>query len=365
MLLKDKIVDTKPREKAGSTSGSRFDYQKDWSLCKLIECHETQSDYVIVFDWHEDLLIMNSEHNPEKVSFFQIKGKKSGNWTIAKLITSETGKDGKPLLSIIGKLYDCKTKYDLETTSLNFVSNARFSVNLTDNSASLAKETICIIELTSEEKEKLKSKLKEEHGLTTDPIYEEITFLKVLDLSLDDSKTHTQGKISDFLDSLYQGRKFNIPSVYRMLFDEVKRRANYNKEILSYVDLISNKSIGKSQFERIIDATGINKNFDEIWNRAELELQNDGLKFQDRRKLKQAWKKLEIERMDPNNDYLIKLMGSIKSVSNEQENNGVFNTLNLVEIMESIFISFNNSTKIPLSYDESFIKAIILSEIYE
>ena len=160
MPLKDKIVTVKPREKAGSISGSRIEYQKDWSICKLIECHTTTSDYVIIFDWHEDLIVMDSEHSPQKVAFFQIKGKKSGNWTIGSLIKSETGKDGKLLLSIIGKLYDCKTKFDLETTSLNFVSNARFNVDLENKLSSLAKDNICIIELSQSEKDALKKKLK-------------------------------------------------------------------------------------------------------------------------------------------------------------------------------------------------------------
>ncbi|MDP3682434.1 MAG: dsDNA nuclease domain-containing protein, partial [Ignavibacteria bacterium] len=85
MMLKDKIVNTKPREKAGSTSASRFDYQKDYSICKLIESHLTSNDYIIIFDWHEDLIIMDSELNPQTVSFYQIKGKKTGTWTIKQL----------------------------------------------------------------------------------------------------------------------------------------------------------------------------------------------------------------------------------------------------------------------------------------
>lgn len=77
MILKDKIVAVIPREKAGPTSSSRFDYQKDWSICKLIESHNNANDYVIIFDWHDDLIIMDSENNPTKVSFYQIKGKKN------------------------------------------------------------------------------------------------------------------------------------------------------------------------------------------------------------------------------------------------------------------------------------------------
>ncbi|MGB4400146.1 MAG: DUF4297 domain-containing protein [Daejeonella sp.] len=365
MTLKDRIVNTKPREKSGSTSASRFDFQKDWSICKLIESHQTSKDYVVIFDWHEDLIIMDSENDPTKVSFYQIKGKKSDNWTLKQLIDSKTAKDGSSLLSIIGKLYDCKSKFDLEVTSLNFVSNARFSVGLADKSTSKAKNEICIVELSDTDKATLTAKIKSEHKLTSDPIYEDITFLKVLDLSLDGSKTHTQGKIADFLEFLKPGGKFNIPSVYRMLFDEVRRRTNYNTEIIAYHDLLANKAIGKSQFEKIIYATGINKDYDEIWIRIEPILTSNGMKFQEIKNLKQAWSKLELEKMNPNNDFLFKIIDNIEAITKEQEGNGTLTSFNLQESIESIYNAFNDAKSILLSYNVSFIKAIILSEIYE
>jgi hypothetical protein len=364
MQLKDKIISS-PREKAGSTSSSRFDFQKDWGICKLIEYHQTNSDYVIVFDWHEDLIIMDSEYNPTRISFYQIKGKKSGNWSLNDLIKSEKDKKGNPLLSIIGKLYDCKIKHEMETTSLNFVSNARFNVNLNDRSSSLAKNEICIVELTSVEKAKISAKLKLEHFLTSEPIYEDLTFLKVLDLSLDDSKNHTQGKITTFFDSIYPGKKFNAPTVYRMLFDEVKRRSNYNKEIHTFQDLLSNKAIGKSEFEKIIDATGISKDYDEIWKRAEAILLASGLSFKDSQSLKKSWTTLEVEKMNPSNTFLHKLIDTINQLCVEKMGDGSMEKFNLLECLDSVSKSYRSKNSLPPSYDENYIKAIILSEIYE
>jgi hypothetical protein len=365
MFLKDKIVNTKPREKSGSTSASRFDFQKDWSICKLIESHLTSNDYVVIFDWHEDLIIMDSEHNPKKVEFYQIKGKKSDNWTLKQLMDSKTAKDGSPLLSIIGKLYDCKSKFDLETTSLNFVSNARFNVELADKSTSKAKNEICIVELSDADKATLSAKIKAEHSLTADPIYATLTFLKVLDLSLDGSKTHTQGKIADFLESLKPGGKFNVPSIYRMLFDEVRRRTNYNADVVAYNDLLTNKAIGKNQFEKIINATVVTKDYDEIWKGIEPILTSNGMKFQEIKKIKQAWSKLELEKMNPNNNFLLRIIESIKIIAKKQEGEGKLTLLTLQENIESIYDTFKSVQPMYLSYDVAFIKSIILSEIYE
>lgn len=365
MALKSKIVTQKPREKSGSTSASRFDYQKDWSLCKLIESHISGKDYVAIFDYHDDLIIMDSESNPKSVDFFQIKGKKNGNWTTANLLTSAKAKDGSPLLSILGKLYDCKSKFELETTSLNFVSNARFNVQLTDKSSSLSKDTICIIELSDDEKNEIKAKIKKEHSLSTDPVFEDISFLRVVDLSLDDSSTHAKGKVDTFINDLFPGKKFNSASVYRMLYDEVKRRSNYTKDILNYNDLLLNKAIAKSEFDKIIKATGIEKDYAELWKRIEGVLYSDGLPFSDLKRLKQNWDKLEIERMNPTNSILFNLIKQSKDLISKEESAKGFDKLKLFECVTKVSSQMKISKNESLSYDDNFIQAIILAEIYE
>ncbi len=362
LSLTEKIVKTKPREKSGSVSSSRFDYQKDWSLCKLIDTHRSGSDYIAIFDWHEDLLIMDNETRPNSITFYQIKGKKSGNWTVSSLISSDKDKDGELLLSILGKLYDCKSKFNIETSSLNFVSNARFNVKLSAGDKSLSKDSICIIELSEDERKEIVGKIKSEHKLKDDPKFEDITFLKVVDLSLDDSSGHAKGKITEFLDEIFPGKSFNVPSVYRMLFDEVKRRTSCNKDILTFDDLVNNKGIAKSQFEDIIRATGIKTDYKEIWRRAEIELQANLVSFQDRRKLGQNLTRLELEKMEPNNHVLFSLITKVKSLIIEEETNLV--GLNLHQQIETILGKLK-SHAIPTGYDDFFLRAIILFEFYE
>lgn len=268
------------------------------------------------------------------------------------------------MLSILGKLYDCKSKFELETTSLNFISNARFSFKLSDGTNTLSKDEICIIELSDSDKKEIIKNLKEEHKLSTDPIFENITFLKVVDLSLNDSPGHTKGKISDFLNQHYPDNKYNIPTVYRMLFDEVKRRSNYTQDILQYEDLINHKGIGKNQFEDFIKTTGISKNYDQLWIRIDLELQNNGLSFQKRKALQQNWKKLEIERMDSANDYLFSTIKKIIAIIRVEEEKSNFDSLTLLKCVENVYDKFVG-LNLGLGYSEEFIKSIILSELYE
>ena len=268
----DQFLKVKVRESAGSISASRFDYQKDWSICKLLEEHNKQSDYLFIFDYHDDLIIMDSEANPSKISFYQVKGKKNGKWSLNDLVKSDLSKDKSSyLLSIIGKLYSHKINFVDKVDSVNFVSNASFKVSLSSNDKSESKNTICIVELTPKDKIKIHEKLKTEHQLNQEDFaFESICFLRVVELSLDDSSTHTTGKLANFLNDRNPQKKYNVPLIYKVLFDEVKRRTSYSKEINDISGLLENKTLSKTKFNQMLDRIGVDKDYDEIWNKVQL-----------------------------------------------------------------------------------------------
>jgi hypothetical protein len=49
MALRDTFLSVKPREKPGSRSSARSDYQKHWALCQLLKLQSSGADYLIVF----------------------------------------------------------------------------------------------------------------------------------------------------------------------------------------------------------------------------------------------------------------------------------------------------------------------------
>ena len=72
MALRENLV-TRPRENSGSRSANRFDFQRDWSLCHLLELHDKGGEYVMVFEHHDDLATLDSEADPQKIKLVQIK----------------------------------------------------------------------------------------------------------------------------------------------------------------------------------------------------------------------------------------------------------------------------------------------------
>lgn len=108
--IQSDLIKVPQTETAGSRSPARFAYQRNWALAELIEYHLEGKDYVFAFEFHDDILILDSEVNPSNLQFVQVKTKTTGQkWTVHGLTKSEKGKNGNPeKLSIIGKLYENK-----------------------------------------------------------------------------------------------------------------------------------------------------------------------------------------------------------------------------------------------------------------
>ena len=132
MDLKNRLIQTPPRDLSGSTASGRFSYQQTWALCHLMELHNSGNDYVVIFDHHEDVTTLDSEDQPTRINGYQVKTKDNGNFTVPALLKQETSSStsANSLPSILGKLYDLKVRFPTEVDLLAIVSNTSVSVRL-------------------------------------------------------------------------------------------------------------------------------------------------------------------------------------------------------------------------------------------
>ncbi|MBA1162005.1 DUF4297 domain-containing protein [Bacillus licheniformis] len=357
MDLKQKISEQRPRETSGSRSSNRFDYQKDWAILKLIELYKTRQDFLLIMDYYDDIVVFNSEKNPEKIEFFQVKTSKS-NWTLNKLLKRRKGENGL-LPSIIGKMYGCKMQFPNNTLSLNFVSNSYLNIDLKDKDAkSLSKKRISFTELCDQKLKEIINQLKEEHSLKKDPDFIEITFFMVSDLIISDRETYVKGKLSDFLEELDPKGTFKISLVYNTLFDEVKRKNNYEGNVCDFEELSKRKGIGHSHFNSIIkNFIGVENKVEKMWSLVENRLNSEGVPMIEILELKESWDTYKIEKMEFTNHYLQKIRKIINEIITPYRTNNLLYS----EIIEPAYQDFVSIHKDDL-YTEHYIKIIILME---
>lgn len=353
--LKSLIIQ-RPRETSGSKTQRKFDYQKNWAICKLIELYNSQKDnFVLVLEYHDDIILLDSQENPSKIEFFQIKTKDKGNWTLGTLFKKT------PINSPMGKLYLNKLKFGDFVFSLNFVSNAPFELKLSAG-GTVGTGKFCVNELKEDLKSKICEKLKKELDILE--ICSEIVFLEVSDLQVMDHDAHTQGKLAQFIENLSPGTRINIGIIHRALFEEVRRRCN--KEVIprDYESLIDFKGISKLLFNKMIFELIIKKDpVEENWNDICNEISNqDEWSLSKKRAVRSELNKYKIDRMDKTKSLLQRLTEKIKKAIKKL---GETEFSSLEEMIKKVLIEYQDE-KIEEEnlFSEEYIKAIIIMEYY-
>ncbi|RAS83081.1 DUF4297 domain-containing protein [Priestia endophytica] len=361
MELRKRISEQRPRENSGSRSANRFDYQKDWAILKLIELHKSGEDYLLVLDYYDDIVVFDSEITPNKMEFFQIKTSES-NWTLNRLLKRKKGENG-PLPSIIAKMYECKMQFPSHTLSLNFVSNSLFNLDLKDKKTkSTTKKSIAFSQICDKKLEHIISQIKEEHGLSDNPDFIEITFLKVSDLIINERETFVKGKLSDFLEEINPQGTFKISLVYNSLFDEVKRKNNYEGNIESFDDLAKYKGIGREYFTTIMKNFNGDNRIEKLWKMTENRLNSEGISIIEIMELQESWDTYKIEKMDLTNSYLQDIRKKVNIIIQPYRQEKSLTNL-YSEIVQPAYKDFKSSNTENL-YGEYYIKAIILMEYF-
>ncbi|WP_185208011.1 dsDNA nuclease domain-containing protein [Chryseobacterium sp. C3] len=360
MNLTEKFKRIKPRENSGSVASNRFDFQKNWAICKLIELTNSNVDFLLAFEYHEDIIVLDSVNNPTQIDFYQIKTKDKGSYSLKNILTRKKLKNGDGG-SILGKLYQNKLHFEVETNSLNIVSNTKFNIKSIQEN----KLIICCNELHEDEKVEIENCLKSELSIEWLQDFFNIIFLHTSELTIEHHNEITKDKLNRLIETRYNAHvKYNPSLAYRTIFDEVNRRNNLEREIQSFDELINFKSISKADFEAMLkivvsepDKLDLLKN--KLFNLLDAEKINLSL----RKKYLEAWKDVQIQYLSLSNDFFNQCVEVIKKVIEEniEQLDG-----NLLESLDKLYKALLNQKIIQKQqiYSEYFLKMVILKEIY-
>ena len=299
------LLENNPREMSGSATSSSYDYQKNWGILLLIEKHKAEDNYLVFFDYHEDIIFFDSPNDPKICVCFQIKRKNKNTWTLASLIKQNTNKKTGNKSSILGKLAINKILFKDYVQKLCFVSNVIFNVKLENGGNSSDKNSICLFDLSETEKKQFLQKLDHEYKGDSQELLK-LIYLEKSALPYDNSDTYVKGALSEFLESLDSTRNFNIGLIYKTLFDEIRRKTGYSY-ILNQFEDIQNKSISRIQFDEILSSLIQKDEYNLVITQAEKQLQAESVDFAELRKYRLASKNIEVKLMNKN-DTIIELI---------------------------------------------------------
>ncbi len=256
MELAKSLIDVPQTERGGEIAQRGFDFQACWALSHMFEYELQGKEYVFVFEYHDDVLILDSESIPKKATFAQVKTNEKP-WTLSKLITATKKKP----ISFIGKLFEQKSKFDNSDVELMFVSNAYFSFD--------KRNKFKADEISLKDQNNLLDKVSNQLSSKDYLELSKLTFL-TSDLSLEDHSSHLKGKICDFFESYFENNiEINPASFARTLESACRDRAKVrSSDIRDFDELIRRKGFTSSFVKETLSNICATKTLQPNWENA-------------------------------------------------------------------------------------------------
>ena len=325
----ESFVNKPVRESSGSRSSNRFDYQKNWSLCELLELHSNHSDYLMVFEHHEDIVVFDSQRKPSNAIFYQVKTKTSGNWTVGSLTKCKGEAQ-----STLGKLYDNHLSFQENAKRLIFTSNQPLSAKLKNGDKSVDLGRITFSELSDKDKETICSSVEPDEQEYCDVEGLRKIATEKNELRLSDHTAITKGKLVEFFEKIHPESEVHISLVYKTFFDEIRRKTNCEIQIKEVSDLVSHKSISRSDFEYMIGAVLKRRSDTELWCEANSHLSSEGFGFMEIRKIRSSWQQYVVNKMNVIDETHIRFSDDVRNkvISHSNSSFGVQHCDFLMEI---------------------------------
>ena len=352
MVLATDLI-SKPLREKGATGG-RYDFQTMWGLTLLFQQHGTNDDYAIVFEFHDDVALLDSAINPNSVRFYQVKSKATnGGWTLTSLlrrekVKTEEGVKEKP--SYVDKMFDNVDKFQGAVLSADFVSNQLCGFNAGQNSFRLN-------ECEPGDFKKIVASIQQAYPNATEAQIGLLGFQRT-DLSLGDVVSHTKGKLQTFIAEQLGTVWFSPEAVYQAIADECRRKANYSSVATTLQQAIKEKGLTKANVQEWLDAIQSNSRSPE-WGTIVPSL---SYPFAEQLRISQEYAVYRAAALNSADRAVqrirMKIMETLPIVVKDT-------SLSLVDMVETLYLRSEEVGKKYLSpFTPSRLKAMIIYEIY-
>jgi hypothetical protein len=233
------------REKSGSTTFSKYEYQYHWALCKVIDSQMDNGEYALFMELHEDVVIANSlDVNIARFEFNQVKNISTPKYNIDNITKIKKGEKN----SVIGKLIQSASDkaFSTKIDHINLVASCNFDLGL---NSELELEIITIGDLHQDSIDKLKAAVLSEIGNSELPA--NIRFI-VPKLHIQEQQGQVIGKVAELVEYLFPNSYCNSVNIYRALIDELHRKGCVTYDYTKWDELLNNKALTSEKVIRTI-----------------------------------------------------------------------------------------------------------------
>ncbi len=376
----DRIVNRKPRENAGPPASNRFAYQQNWGLKKLLSLQESGEPYTIIFDYYDDILVLNSDEDPTCIDFYQVKTEDSkGHWTMGDLLRTTLKKGTKKKNEVkqefefkgdsheeemknswVGKLMLHSLDFKEDARDYYFVTNINMGKGLIPTNHDGGEE-IAFADLDPDIKKQFKEKLKKEIPELDVETVEKLHFIKG-QMALNDYVKTVIGYIHEFLEEHYPTVYIKPRPVYEHLIAEIRKRNDKELKPSTVEDLVKYKAFTRKGFTNFLKGIETLKSMET----KKVFIQNILLKFAPddaamQRSILRKFDKIKEETLIYDNHEFLRLLNAINVAIGKTEQKGQNMWEWCTQAYDALKVDYENY----MGYEEDYLKCLILYQLYE
>lgn len=366
------LVGTPQRERGGETAQERFDFQALWGMALLFRQYDTEGDYAVIFEFHDDLALIDDPHDPDQVRFFQVKTKDKGSWSLADLkrrkmlrarkkaddllsvLENEVEEDDKEAPtkrlgpSILGKMFFNVRQFGERVASITFVSNAPCDLHQDR-----------VFEFHQCEAANLSKLLEAVRSEYDDATEAEVALLgfERTDLSLQDSSVHMKGKLHEFVKRHADAEEFPLDSLFRLVVDECRKRSKFTGHASTIAEIVRVKGITRADVQGWLDTVKAAVRVPR-WEELSSQLTYP---FDEMLLLRAAWSSYRAEALNQADEALRSIRRAIRG----RIGRGFETGATLMQIIEATFTDVEGAGRTHLApFQPARLRAMIIYELY-
>lgn len=234
------------REKSGSNTFRKYNYQYHWAFCRILDEHEAGNEFALFIEEHEDVTIADSL-DVSKTTFELNQVKETSKKHTIHSLTSVSKGESK---SLIEKLAEscCDKSYSQKISKVNFVSTGGYSFNI--HKEGYCFEVIDSGELSDEEVKKVEDAISNISG--TEDFIPKLAFV-IPDLPEKGFDLVVEGKISSLISKIAPGMKYDANSIYECVIRDLNRKGENSFDYKNWNDALKRKAITSGQLSDVIE----------------------------------------------------------------------------------------------------------------
>ena len=340
------------KEKSGAETFEKYSYQYHWALYRILSDHETQNEYAVFVELHEDVVVSDSlDSEKANFEFNQIKT------NISKFNTYQLVQNKKNGKSVLGKLIKSglEKPFSKRISNLNLVALNNFNLELKDKGVTLNK--IRIEDLSDKQLKDLEDEINKELKITSLPT--NLQFI-VPELSEKNFQNDVIASIAKLITNLFPGSYCSPVEIYRLLIDEINRKGTVTYDFSKWDELLNKKALTSvtvtkiiNEFTNLKDEAIIQSTFIGICTEM-------GLKSIESKNLERSFGRYRRQRISNSSTGQIEITKFITTAIQENIDNGI---TNLNDLIESVRNSLPQKIKNNFTSDEESTSAIICEYI--